>query len=340
MISFQPLSSARTPCTAGQAAQSPPLRSGALPGMAAIPHTLTPSTPIPAGATERAPARGSRPLRAARAGGTRSEDTEGMPVSRGTPARHQPREGAVHTWEAMLLRKEPAAMATPPGGSSKADPYPPRPSPFRPPRGGLGRTILRLQGEEEAIGCAGGGGIARRSAEGAVPLLREKGGQRRGDAQGGGGASGARVRGNSSSSCCCCCCCCSPVPVGAGRHEHVLRLQGEERERVEGLPRGAARPVGAGPAAPGSDASRACSSSHLFPPLPFPPPSWCPGSRLPCSATRPFPKLCWFLIPARPRFAQGAVFPQRGPTGSRRFLGWKRATRTMESSAYPCTGQS
>lgn len=44
------------------------------------------------------------------------------------------------TWEAMLLRKEQAAMAAPLGGRSQA-PLPPT-SPFRPPRGGLSRTMF------------------------------------------------------------------------------------------------------------------------------------------------------------------------------------------------------
>lgn len=105
-----------------------------------------------------------------------------------------------------------------------------------------------------------------------------------------------------------------------------------------GSPGNSAACAGAGPAASPA-ASCACSSSRLLQPLPFPPP-WCPGSWLPCSAARPFPKPCWLCVCARARFAQGPVCPHRSPTESWSLLGWKRPTRTVESSPYSCTGQS
>lgn len=88
--------------------------------------------------------------------------------------------------------------------------------------------------------------------------------------------------------------------------------------------------AGAGPAA-SSAASCACSSSRLLQPLPFPPP-WCPGSRLPCSAARRFPKPCWLFIQARFRLVQDTVRSHRGPRESRSILGWKGPTRTIEST--------
>lgn len=154
--------------------------------------------------------------------------SRGAPLLRASCGRER------RTWEAMLLRKEQAAMAAPPGGRSR--PPLPRPPPnlsVPPAQGRAGPYHSQdggWEGEEEPIGphfarrrCAEAEGCPTVQGRGESGEASPSG--RRVSPEPGGRSGGSlplrlrRWRGGLSGIA-------GPV-APEGRHEHVLRLQGE-----------------------------------------------------------------------------------------------------------------
>lgn len=271
---------AGTRSAAGPAARSP-IPSGPEP-----PRTVP--SPRPSGNPQSAPGRGcgSRPLWAARAGEPAVREQRGHLAQGAPPLRASRRKERSLPGKQCFSGRIPLPWPHLPAEAPRPTLIPPAPLLSARPGAGWAAPFSGYRGRSRPLVVLGLG--EWRGAEGARTTAQGRGGGGgAGTRREGGGASGARVRRNSSfsssfssSSC--------PVPAGAGRHEHVFRIQGEERERAGGLPQGTARPVRE------RDPPRPGLLLLLFPPAPLPA----------CSSPRPLRPLL-----SRPPGARDRGYP-------------------------------